>query len=62
MTKKPICPICEKPRRVGNCDFGQGGADMGPHCRSCCAAPLRDKWRAARPASKPAAVPAKRRA
>jgi len=46
---KDTCCICRTRREVGICEFGAGPMKAGPHCRSCCTNPIRDKWRPATP-------------
>jgi hypothetical protein len=44
-----ICPDCNRRRQLGSCRFGGPNVIIKPHCRECCAAPVRDRWRAERP-------------
>jgi hypothetical protein len=50
-----ICPDCKRRRQLGNCRFGGPNVVITPHCRGCCAAPERDKWKA-EPVKKTAAA------
>jgi hypothetical protein len=41
-----ICPQCERRRQLGRCKFGGPNVVLQDHCRECCSAPERDRWKA----------------
>lgn len=43
--KRAVCSVCKSRRILGRCNFGFGKASIGEHCRGCCSAPARDRWR-----------------